>query len=258
MVRRRSCRTSWLYWRKLKSGRLFGYLARRPGNRATTARCPRGRAGTPSVQVVGVRRRHRRNGEQVDEQEVSATDTALRQRIHQLGVHIPCGGIRGPVGGFGPRRWQSCQCEDNPEKWYAADVSREKDLCIICFRATAGGVSRYSWLACEDCRAVNAELPRRYRVRPFPLGRHSFMNGIAVRGGAPPDVQREQLARLQAFARGDDRLRSWRRAEYGRLAVAFDPLADVPLCEWQQQWPPGRQASVDAFSRLVGHDLRFV
>jgi hypothetical protein len=41
----------------LKSGRLFGYLARRPGNRASTARCPRGRAGTRRVQVVDARGR---------------------------------------------------------------------------------------------------------------------------------------------------------------------------------------------------------
>jgi hypothetical protein len=185
----------------------------------------------------------------MDEQEVSATDAALRQRIHELGLHIPCGGIRGPVGGFGPRRWQSCRCEDNPETWYAADVSREHDLCIICFRATAGGVSRWSWLACEDCLAVNRKLPLLYGIRPLALGRHSLMNGIGVRGGAPPEVASGQLARLMEFSRGDDRLRSWRREEYGRLAGVFDPLADVPLREWQQRWPPSRKVSADAFAR---------
>jgi hypothetical protein len=185
----------------------------------------------------------------MDEQDVSATDAALRQRIHELGVHIPCGGIRGPVEGFGPRRWQSCRCEDNPETWYAADVSREHDLCIICFRATAGGVSRWSWLACEDCLAVNRKLPLLYGIRPLALGRHSLMNGIGVRGGAPPEVASGQLARLMEFSRGDDRLRSWRREEYGRLAGVFDPLADVPLREWQQRWPPSRKVSADAFAR---------
>jgi hypothetical protein len=48
---------STLILESLKSGRLFGYLARRPGNRASTARCPRGRAGTPRVQVVDARGR---------------------------------------------------------------------------------------------------------------------------------------------------------------------------------------------------------
>ena len=49
--------------RQLPSGRLFGYLARRPGNRATTARCPRGRAGTRRVQVVDARGWRCQNGE---------------------------------------------------------------------------------------------------------------------------------------------------------------------------------------------------
>jgi hypothetical protein len=58
------CRTGPLSLKQLTSGRLFGYLARRPGNRATTARCPRGRAGTHGVQVVGARSRYRREVEQ--------------------------------------------------------------------------------------------------------------------------------------------------------------------------------------------------
>ncbi len=197
------------------------------------------------------------------ERKLSVTDAALRERITELGVHIPCGGLRGPL----QRRslaypnlsvtWQSCPDEDSPEKWEGFDVSREYDLCVICFRATAGGRSRWAWLACEDCRAVNEKIGSRAGVRPFALGRHSIMNGIGVRGGVPAEVADEQLARLVEFARGDDRLRSWRREEYGRLASAFDPLADVPLRVWQEQWPPASGASTDAFFRLLGRGLPF-
>ena len=81
------------------------------------------------------------------------------------------------------------------------------------------------------------------------------MNGIGVRGGAPPEVRNRQIARLVAFAKGDDRLRDWRRQEYRRLAAEFDPLADIPLRVWQHTWPPGQGASVDAFSRLLGREL---
>ncbi len=188
----------------------------------------------------------------MDEQEVSATDAAVRQRIHKLGVHIPCGQIRGPAPGPGPRLWQSCSCEHHPLTWSGADVCREYDLCIICFRATAGGTSRWSWLACQDCREVNSRLKLRPDERPFALGRHSLMNGIGIRGDAPPEVADLQLARLTQFALGDDRLRAWRREEYARLAAAFDPLADVPIQEWQQRWPPSRTASADAFACLRG------
>ena len=95
-----------------------------------------------------------------------------------------------------PVIWQSCGDEDSPEKWEGFDVSREYDLCVICFRATAGGRSRWAWLACEDCRAVNTALEAAWGFRPFALGRHSLMNGIGVRGGSPPEVEDEQIARL--------------------------------------------------------------
>lgn len=81
------------------------------------------------------------------------------------------------------------------------------------------------------------------------------MNGIGVKGGQPAGVSEEQIARLLAFARGDGRLADWRRAEYRRLASAFDPDADIPLKVWQQQWPPSREASLDAFRRLLGDNF---
>jgi len=195
------------------------------------------------------------------EPQLSPTDAALRARITELSVHIPCGGLRGPLQPRSsanpnlPVRWQSCQDEDSPERWPGCDVSRERDLCIICFRATAGGISRWSWLACEDCRAINNALERAWGARPLALGRHSLMNGIGVRGNAPPDVREAQIERLLKFAKGDDRLSEWRQHEYSWLAGRFDPLADVPLRVWQQQWPPGPHASYDAFVRLLGREL---
>jgi hypothetical protein len=103
-------------------------------------------------------------------------------------------------------------------------------------------------LGCENCRAINAGLGK-----PLALGRHSLMNGIGIRVNASPEVVEQQTARLMAFAKGDGRLRDWRQCEYRRLAAEFDPLADIPLRIWQQQWPPSRAASADAFSRLLGH-----
>ena len=194
------------------------------------------------------------------ERKLSATDAALRERITELSVHIPCGQLRGPVPTTSKwhhlhGRWQSCVDEDSPRKWDGCDVSRALDLCIICCKGTAGGPTRWSWLACADCLAVNAALVSTWGFRPFALGRHSLMNGIGVRGGDPPDVQAAQIARLVAFAKGDDRLREWKKQEYWRLASRFDPLADIPLKVWQQEWVPGRSASVDAFSRLTGLEI---
>lgn len=192
---------------------------------------------------------------------LSAADAALRERLTELCVHISCGGVRGPLQRRSPYypdwpiRWQSCRDEDSPEVWAGADVSRERDLCIVCFRGTAGGQSRWAWLACEDCRAINTALQSVWGVRPLRLGRHSLMNGVGVRAGSPPHVRSEERARLVEFARGDSRLRDWHHEEYRRLAGAFDPLADVPLRVWQQHWPPSRKTSADAFARLLRVEL---
>ncbi|GAB3035002.1 hypothetical protein H7J11_23835 [Mycobacterium bourgelatii] len=185
------------------------------------------------------------------ERQLSATDAAVRERITELSVHIPCGKLRGRVKG----RWQSCPDEDSPERWEGCDVSRACDLCIVCFRGTAGGVSRWAWLGCEDCRAINAALEQMWGFRPLALGRHSLMNGIGVRGGAPPEVVEQHTAQLAAFARSRGGLRDWYHREYPRLAAEFDPLADIPLRVWQQKWPPGRRASADAISRFLGREL---
>ncbi|WP_156687402.1 hypothetical protein [Mycobacterium sp. Marseille-P9652] len=185
--------------------------------------------------------------------ELSPADAALRARITELSVHIPCGGLRGPVPSEG--RWQSCPDEDTPQLWKGYDVSRAHDLCLVCARGIAGGKSRWSWLACDDCRAINAALERTWGVRPLALGRHSLMNGIGIRGGAPPEDVERGADQLVAFARSVAALHNWHHQEYRRLADTFDPLADIPLRTWQQQWPPSREASADAISRLLGREL---
>ena len=187
------------------------------------------------------------------ERQLSATDAALRERITELSVHIPCGGVRGPAERRG--RWQSCPDEDSPERWDGCDVSSACDLCIVCVKGTAGGSSRWAWLGCQNCLAVNAALEKKWGVRPLALGRHSLMNGIGIRANASPEVVEQQKARLMEFVKGFERLRDWRRQEYRRLAAEFDPLADVPLRVWQQEWPPSPSTSADAFSRLLGRDL---
>ena len=187
----------------------------------------------------------------MNERPLSDTDTALRQRITELSVHIPCGYLRGPIHG----RWQSCPDEDSPERWEGCDVSRAKELCIVCARGTAGGVSRWSWLACEDCRSINNALARIWGVRPLALGRHSLMNGIGVRGGASRLERDEQAERVVEFVKNIGHLWNWRLREVRRLAADLDPRADITLSAWQEQWPPGRHASADAFSRLLDRDL---
>jgi hypothetical protein len=78
----------------------------------------------------------------MNHQPLSTADAALRERITELSVHIPYGRLRGPVQ-HRREKWQSCHHEDAPVKWEGVDVSSAYDLCIVCFRATAGGTSRW-------------------------------------------------------------------------------------------------------------------
>ena len=63
------------------------------------------------------------------------------------------------------------------------------------------------------------------------------MNGIGVRGGAPPEVQEAQIERLMEFLRDGGGLRGWRSREYSSLASKFDPLADIPLRRGSRNGP---------------------
>lgn len=190
---------------------------------------------------------------------VTPAEVELRERPKELMVHLPCGSLRGPV----PAdyrfvdlrgRWQSCQCEAQPDVWPDCDVSHAVDLCLVCFRGTAGSPSRWAWHACDPCLAANFALELAWGVRPFALGRHSIMNGVGVPFAGAPEVISEETARLIEFLRGDNRLVRWRQVEFARLAAAFDGREDVPLREWQDVHSATPKMSVDAFARLLARD----
>ena len=181
---------------------------------------------------------------------LSPADSALRERITELSVHIPCGRLRGPVH-KPDDRWQSCNCEDAPRRWDDRDVSSEYDLCLVCTRATAGSSTRWAWLACEDCRAVSAEVTEKFGARPFALGRHGAMNVNGMFAKRPPGDLDHHVGWLERFPGLRRSLADWHRSEYRLLASVFDSEADIPLTTWQRQWPPGPVASRDAFNRLL-------
>jgi hypothetical protein len=106
-------------------------------------------------------------------------------RPWRLSVHLPCVHLRGWAG-----RDQGCPCEPS-EPWPGCDVSRAQELCLVCARGTAGGTTRWSWLACTSCRAVERSLQAWLGMRVLPLGRHSIMNGVAlaVAEASPEDAQ---------------------------------------------------------------------
>ena len=196
---------------------------------------------------------------------LSERDRLLRSTLTELSVHTRCGRIRGPVrhpvtradGQRDDRAWQSCACEDEPARWAGCDVSEKHALCVVCARGIAGGSSRWSWIGCANCREINSLLRQHVRLS-LPLGRHSIMNGVAIRGDATPQVQQRATDAFMGLLDQWRQLDAWRAAEVRRLVefASFPVDADVPLRTWRTRLPASSEASIDAISRLLDIDVR--
>jgi hypothetical protein len=184
------------------------------------------------------------------ERKLSAADAALRERIVELSEHIPCGGLRGPVDGS----WQSCGCEDSPERWEGVRrIQGERPVHHL----LQGDGRRHIALVVAGVRG----LPPGQRVHR-EAGVEVWRSPIRPWPPQPNEQGRRPRRRYTRGSGGADRpaggVRQRRRpatrmaqARYERLASRFDPLADIPLI-WQAEWPPGPEASVNAFARLLG------
>ena len=131
------------------------------------------------------------------------------------------------------------------------------DLCQVCARGTAGGTSRWSWLACGSCRNVESALQSWLGVRVLPLGRHSIMNGVARRISDESVEASEEFARsFNNLGASWDSLSAWGREEARRLLSAVPQAGeDVPLDTWREHFPASVPASADAYERLLGIEL---
>ncbi|MCW2601549.1 MAG: hypothetical protein JWM02_3378 [Frankiales bacterium] len=171
---------------------------------------------------------------------------SLRSALTGPFVHVPCGGIRGYVDYVG--RYQSCPCEPR-EEWDGHDVSEKFQLCVVCAQDTAGGPSRWSWLACDTCRLQAESFPPDQAFGlTLPLGRHSIMNQRYI---SLADDAEHQAVATQALLQGlslQHQLSTWRAREVRRLGAG---LADnVPHSTWKQRFPGGTAVSRDALVRF--------
>lgn len=152
--------------------------------------------------------------------------------------------------------WQSCPCEDSPEEWRPKYgnfyFSHAIDLCLVCARGTAGSPVQWAWLACDDCRAVNGIVGLAWQTRPpLALARHSLMNGIGIRHGAPREIQVQQATELANFFLWDKSLREWFTKRFAHERQSFRGVEDVPLATWQKEHPPSLTYSTIAIAQLL-------
>jgi hypothetical protein len=131
-------------------------------------------------------------------------------------------------------------------------------LCKVCRRVPLRNQQPWSWFSCETCRAVD----RRAAVlfggrRILPLGQHSIMNGLGIPLSTPegPGLT-ARFEQFVALGRGWEDLDAWAALEGERLVSGIPSAGSrtdeaVPLATWQQWFPPSREASIDAFARLI-------
>jgi len=131
-------------------------------------------------------------------------------------------------------------------------------LCKVCRRVPLRNSAPWSWFGCGSCRAVDARAAAALGgKRLLPLGQHSIMNGVGIRLSTPDGPGRSaKFEQLVSIGQGWQELDQWRDAETARLVAELrDRIAElpesVPVPQWQEWFPASRQASADAYLRLL-------
>ena len=131
-------------------------------------------------------------------------------------------------------------------------------LCKVCRRVALPNRQPWSWFGCETCRAVDRRAATLFGgERILPLGQHSIMNGIGIRMSTPegPGLT-AKFEQFVALGRGWQDIDAWAGLEGERLVAGMPGsraggVESVPLPRWQEWFPPSREASADAFARLI-------
>lgn len=131
-------------------------------------------------------------------------------------------------------------------------------LCKVCRRQALPNRRPWSWFGCETCRAVDRRAASLFGgKRILPLGQHSIMNGIGLRLSTADDARlTATFEQFAALGHGWQDIDAWAVLEGDRLVdevLRHCGHVDerVPLLVWQEWFPPSRDASADAFSRLM-------
>jgi hypothetical protein len=126
-----------------------------------------------------------------------------------------------------------------PQRHAWLDCPSGYHLCYLCSIEVAGGLSRWSWEACDGCRKKNDRERQEGRAFYF-LGRHSVMNGIAL----PMSEVRERkvnagVRQMLDFIRSLEglRLAALARTEaMWRSAERWNALSEIPVLDWRNEF----------------------
>ena len=152
--------------------------------------------------------------------------------------------------------YQHCKCEPTPAerpKW--KDCPSGFNLCILCARTLAGGMSRWSWLACDQC--ITYSNHKRILRSSLPLGRHSLMNGEAWAIQVETvEERKEQVDQMLKFIDLQSELYEFSHVlakEMFEQEPTLKGMTHVPLLQWRELFPPSLMESKIALEKFRSH-----
>jgi hypothetical protein len=149
---------------------------------------------------------------------------------------------------------QRCRCEGvDQERWLRFDFNCYLELCRCCGVEPIRSGSRWSSFFCEECKARVLSLNRAAGGWVIPIGRHSAMHGILVRGDErfDPQVAERFAGAMRGLFAGIDHLDKWSRSVVRRnlAELGFAPGEEVGLSDYLDA-ARGRIDKEPAFQRL--------
>ena len=128
------------------------------------------------------------------------------------------------------------------------------ELCTICARELASCESLWTYRACENCLTFDAVLGEAFEGTMFlALGRHTAMNGANAEAADDEVLRIAQQEAIEAVTAQWEALLDWKSSEVRNLArkAGYKNGDTITLVQWQYANPPSRQASLDAYLRLI-------
>ena len=152
--------------------------------------------------------------------------------------------------------YQHCKCEPKPQiDKPQVDCPSGFQLCALCARGVAGGLSRWSWLVCSECKEIS--VGRTIGGSNIPVGRHSIMNGDVW----PLEVQNEsererQVREVLDFVNLQNELQIFGKARAEALfrnELLLHGEEHVSVFQWKLSFPSSEVASRAALAAFRKH-----
>lgn len=156
------------------------------------------------------------------------------------------------------RLYEEIQLNKRAEKYVVVATGeitvRNFELCTICAREITPSGNSFTFRACLNCRTFDSVLGSEFEGEMFlPLGRDVAMHSPSDTDEPYAVAQQAHIDAVDAIVAQWKSLVDWRASEVRKLAgeSGLKIGETVTLAEWQFANPPSREASLDAYLRLI-------